>query len=51
VQEGCRALLAGLKNNLDDASLAEAVASAIRERWLNHMGKEEHRHRHKSGSV
>jgi hypothetical protein len=24
---------------LDDAALAESVASVIRERWLNHMGK------------
>lgn len=46
VREGCRALLAGLSSGLDDAALAECVASAIRERWLNHMGKEEHQHGH-----
>jgi len=50
VREGCRALLAGLRRNLDDASLAEAVASAIRERWLNHMRKEERHHGHKGCS-
>lgn len=46
VREGCRALLAGLGGGLDDAALAEAVASAIRERWLTRMGKEEHHHGH-----
>jgi molybdenum cofactor synthesis domain-containing protein len=46
VREGCRALLAGLSGGLDDAALAEAVASAIRERWLSRMGKEEHHHGH-----
>jgi molybdenum cofactor synthesis domain-containing protein len=46
VREGCRALLAGLSRGLDDAALAEAVASAIRERWLTRMGKEEHHHGH-----
>lgn len=44
VREGCRALLEGLDRGLDDAALAEAVASAIRERWLNKMGNEEHQH-------
>ncbi|MGC8658141.1 MAG: molybdopterin-binding protein [Desulfomonilaceae bacterium] len=37
---GCQALLSGLRRGADDASLAEAVASVIRERWLAHMGKE-----------
>jgi molybdenum cofactor synthesis domain-containing protein len=46
VREGCRALLDGLSSGLDDAALAEAVASAIRERWLARMGKEKHHHGH-----
>ncbi|MEN6440359.1 MAG: molybdopterin-binding protein [Syntrophobacter sp.] len=36
---GGRALLDGLRAGLDDAKLAESIASVIRERWLNHMGK------------
>lgn len=36
---GASALIAGLKNNLEDSALAETIASAIRERWLNHMAK------------
>jgi molybdenum cofactor synthesis domain-containing protein len=35
---GAAALIDGLKAGLDDASLAESVASAIRRRWLDHMG-------------
>jgi molybdenum cofactor synthesis domain-containing protein len=46
VREGCQALLAGLSQGLADAALAETVASAIRERWLTRMGKEEHCHGH-----
>ena len=46
VREGCKALLEGLRKEMDDAALAEAVASVIRERWLSHMGKEEHHHGH-----
>ncbi len=46
VREGCQALLAGLSQGLADAALAETVASAIRERWLTRMGKEEHSHGH-----
>ncbi len=46
VRLGLRALLAGLDRGLDDAALAEAVASAIRERWLAHMGKEVQHHGH-----
>jgi molybdenum cofactor synthesis domain-containing protein len=46
VREGCRALLEGLEKGLNDSALADAVAAAIRERWLSHMGKEEHRHGH-----
>lgn len=36
---GGRALIDGLKTGLDDEKLAESIASVIRERWLNHMGK------------
>jgi molybdenum cofactor synthesis domain-containing protein len=36
---GSRALIEGLKAGLDDAALAESIASVIRERWLNHTGK------------
>lgn len=46
VRLGCRALLAGLDRDLDDAALAETVASAIRERWLAHMGKDVQHHGH-----
>jgi molybdenum cofactor synthesis domain-containing protein len=46
VRLGCRALLAGLDRDLDDAALAETVASAIRERWLSHMGKDVQHHGH-----
>jgi molybdenum cofactor synthesis domain-containing protein len=46
VREGCRALLTGIGRGLDDAALAEAVASAIRERWLDRMGKEKHHYGH-----
>jgi len=46
VQEGCRALLAGLSSGLDDAALAEAVASAIRKRWLTRMGRKEQNYGH-----
>jgi molybdenum cofactor synthesis domain-containing protein len=35
---GSRALIKGLEAGLDDAALAESIASVIRERWLNHMG-------------
>ncbi|MGC8604446.1 MAG: molybdopterin-binding protein [Desulfomonilaceae bacterium] len=46
VRLGCRALLKGLVSGLDDAEPAETVASAIRERWLAHMGKEVQHHGH-----
>jgi molybdenum cofactor synthesis domain-containing protein len=46
VREGCRALLEGLSRGLDGAILAESVASAIRERWLTHMGKDQDHHGH-----
>ncbi len=36
---GSRALIGGLKAGLNDAALAESIASVIRERWLNHTGK------------
>ena len=36
---GSRALIEGLEAGLDDAALAESIASVIRERWLNHMGR------------
>jgi molybdenum cofactor synthesis domain-containing protein len=39
VRAGCRALTEGIANGLDDAALAESIASSIRERWLTHMGK------------
>ena len=39
VRLGSRALIEGLEVGLDDAALAESIASVIRERWLNHMGK------------
>ena len=32
------ALIEGLRVGLDDAALAESIASAIRKRWLDHMG-------------
>ena len=35
---GSRALIEGLEAGLDDAALAESIASVIRDRWLNHMG-------------
>ncbi len=35
---GSRVLIEGLEADLDDAALAESIASVIRERWLNHMG-------------
>ncbi len=35
---GSRALIEGLEAGLEDAALAESIASVIRERWLNHMG-------------
>jgi molybdenum cofactor synthesis domain-containing protein len=38
VQAGCGALVEGLERGLEDGALAEAMASAIRERWLNHAG-------------
>ncbi len=38
VRVGCAALIAGMEKGLNDAELSEAVASAIRERWLKHMG-------------
>jgi hypothetical protein len=34
-----RALIEGIEAGLDDGALAESIASVIRERWLNHMGK------------
>ena len=37
---GSRALLDGIKVGLNDGDLAESIASAIRQRWLNHMTKE-----------
>lgn len=40
VRAGCRALLEGIERGLNDEALAEAIASAIRERWHNHMHKE-----------
>jgi molybdenum cofactor synthesis domain-containing protein len=43
---GCQALLEGLGCGLDDATLAETIASAIRERWLAHMGKDAQHHGH-----
>ena len=36
---GSRALIEGLEAGLDDAALAESIASVIRERWRNHMGE------------
>jgi len=36
---GAAALIKGLNAGLDDAALAESIASAIRQHWLNHMGK------------
>jgi molybdenum cofactor synthesis domain-containing protein len=39
VRLGGRALIEGIQAGLDDAALAESIASVIRERWLNHMGK------------
>lgn len=47
---GCQALLSGLDRGVDDATLAEAVASAIRERWLAHMGKELNHYGHSGHS-
>jgi len=47
VQEGCRALLAGISNGLDDAALAEAIGSAILKRWLSRIGRKEKNHGHK----
>jgi molybdenum cofactor synthesis domain-containing protein len=44
VRAGCRALVDGLARGLDDAALAESIASSIRDRWLNHMGKEVKKH-------
>jgi len=35
---GAAVLIDGLHAGLEDAVLAESIASAIRERWLNHMG-------------
>jgi molybdenum cofactor synthesis domain-containing protein len=46
VRAGCRALLDGISRGLDDSALAGTIASAIRERWLTHMGKEKHGHGH-----
>ena len=46
VRLGCRALLTGLDRGLDDAALADTMASAIRERWLTRMGKEIQHHGH-----
>jgi len=46
VRAGCRALLDGISRGLDDAALAGIIASAIRERWLTHMKKEEHGYGH-----
>jgi molybdenum cofactor synthesis domain-containing protein len=40
VRVAWRALIEGLDRGLDDAALAESIASAVRERWLKHMGKE-----------
>jgi molybdenum cofactor synthesis domain-containing protein len=37
---GCCALIEGIERSLDDVALAESIACAVRERWLNHMGKE-----------
>ena len=46
VRAGCRALLEGLKSGLEDGPLSDAVATSIRERWINHMHKEAHTHGH-----
>jgi molybdenum cofactor synthesis domain-containing protein len=37
VRAGCRAFIKGLESQLDDMELAESVATAIRQRWLNHF--------------
>jgi molybdenum cofactor synthesis domain-containing protein len=40
VRVGCRAFIEANSKGQDDAALAESIASAIRKRWSNHMGKE-----------
>ncbi len=44
VRLGCRALLEGLHDGLEDGPLAEGIAAAIRQRWHSHLGKEGHCH-------
>lgn len=39
VRAGCRALIEGIRAGMDDSALAQSIASIIRERWTNHMGK------------
>lgn len=39
VQLACQALLEGLIQDVDDASLAKKIAEVLRERWKKHMGK------------
>ncbi|MEW6442836.1 MAG: molybdopterin-binding protein [bacterium] len=44
VRAGCRALLQGMERGLEDAALAESIASAIRACWLRHVGQERKAH-------
>lgn len=41
VQLACQALLEGLAQNIDDASLAKRIAEVLRRHWQEHMGKGE----------
>jgi hypothetical protein len=40
VHAGCCALIEGIERGLDDVTLAESTACAVREHRLNHVGKE-----------
>lgn len=41
VQLACQALLEGLAQNIDDATLAKKIAEVLRRYWQKHMGKGE----------